>query len=195
MVDVVENELLMEEIFFLICWIINEDEDEVFVVEVEVVLVEEEFNFQDDIDLMFDEVFVVEEELGFEVEDVFELIDMVDELDVGIDFMVMDDDLMIVDCEEEELEVVVELELVVDFDVVEVEVVDGIMFDGVVVVVMGFFYMLVDSICIFEEEGCILEGVVCVLFCLMLKEWFDVNLLSIVDEKVQVEIDCVVCCC
>ncbi|MDM7983357.1 MAG: DUF2497 domain-containing protein [Maricaulis sp.] len=189
MADAAENEPSMEEILSSIRRIINEDEDEAPAAEAEAAPAEEESNSQDDIDSMFDEAPAAEEESGPEAEDVLELTDMVDEPDAGTDPMAMDDDLMIVDREEEEPEVVAEPEPVVDFDAVEAEVADGIMSDGAAAAAMGSFHTLADSIRISEEEGRTLEGVVRALLRPMLKEWLDANLPSIVDEKVQAEID------
>ncbi|MBO6797060.1 DUF2497 domain-containing protein [Maricaulis sp.] len=189
MADAAENEPSMEEILSSIRRIINEDEDEAPAAEAEAAPAEEESNSQDDIDSMFDEAPAAEEEPGPEAEDVLELTDMVDEPDAGTDPMTMDDDLMIVDREEEEPEVVAEPEPVVDFDAVEAEVADGIMSDGAAAAAMGSFHTLADSIRISEEEGRTLEGVVRALLRPMLKEWLDANLPSIVDEKVQAEID------
>lgn len=189
MADAAENEPSMEEILSSIRRIINEDEDEAPAAEAEAAPAEEESNSQDDIDSMFDEAPAAEEEPGPEAEDVLELTDMVDEPDAGTDPMAMDDDLMIVDREEEEPEVVAEPEPVVDFDAVEGEVADGIMSDGAAAAAMGSFHTLADSIRISEEEGRTLEGVVRALLRPMLKEWLDANLPSIVDEKVQAEID------
>jgi len=189
MADAAENEPSMEEILSSIRRIINEDEEEAPAAEAEAAPAEEESNSQDDIDSMFDEAPAAEEEPGPEAEDVLELTDMVDEPDAGTDPMAMDDDLMIVDREEEEPEVVAEPEPVVDFDAVEAEVADGIMSDGAAAAAMGSFHTLADSIRISEEEGRTLEGVVRALLRPMLKEWLDANLPSIVDEKVQAEID------
>lgn len=191
MADAAENEPSMEEILSSIRRIINEDEEEAPAAEAEAAPAEEESNSQDDIDSMFDEAPAAEEEPAAEAEDVLELTDMVDEPDAGTDPMAMDDDLMIVDREEEEPEVVAEPEPepVVDFDAVEGEVADGIMSDGAAAAAMGSFHTLADSIRISEEEGRTLEGVVRALLRPMLKEWLDANLPSIVDEKVQAEID------
>lgn len=191
MADAAENEPSMEEILSSIRRIINEDEEEAPAAEAEAAPAEEESNSQDDIDSMFDEAPAAEEEpaVEAEAEDVLELTDMVAEPDTGTDPMAMDDDLMIVDREEEEPEVVAEPEPVVDFDAVEAEVADGIMSDGAAAAAMGSFHTLADSIRISEEEGRTLEGVVRALLRPMLKEWLDANLPSIVDEKVQAEID------
>lgn len=189
MADAAENEPSMEEILSSIRRIINEDEEEAPAAEAEAAPAEEESNSQDDIDSMFDEAPAAEAEPGPEAEDVLELTDMVEEPDAGTDPMAMDDDLMIVDREEEEPEVVAEPEPVVDFDAVEGEVADGIMSDGAAAAAMGSFHTLADSIRISDEEGRTLEGVVRALLRPMLKEWLDANLPSIVDEKVQAEID------
>lgn len=188
MADAAENEPSMEEILSSIRRIINEDEEEAPAAEAEAAPAEEESNSQDDIDSMFDEAPAAEEPAAdADADDVLELTDMVAEPDAGTD--PMDDDLMIVDRDEEEPEVVAEPEPVVDFDAVEGEVADGIMSDGAAAAAMGSFHTLADSIRISDEEGRTLEGVVRALLRPMLKEWLDANLPSIVDEKVQAEID------
>lgn len=188
MADAAENEPSMEEILSSIRRIINEDEEEAPAAEAEAAPAEEESNSQDDIDSMFDEAPAAEEPAAdADADDVLELTDMVAEPDAGTD--PMDDDLMIVDRDEEVPEVVAEPEPVVDFDAVEGEVADGIMSDGAAAAAMGSFHTLADSIRISDEEGRTLEGVVRALLRPMLKEWLDANLPSIVDEKVQAEID------
>jgi len=188
MADAAENEPSMEEILSSIRRIINEDEEEAPAAEAEAAPAEEESNSQDDIDSMFDEAPAAEEPAAdADADDVLELTDMVAEPDAGTD--PMDDDLMIVDRDEEEPEVVAEPEPVVDFDAIEGEVADGIMSDGAAAAAMGSFHTLADSIRISDEEGRTLEGVVRALLRPMLKEWLDANLPSIVDEKVQAEID------
>lgn len=188
MADAAENEPSMEEILSSIRRIINEDEEEAPAAEAEAAPAEEESNSQDDIDSMFDEAPAAEEPAAdADSDDVLELTDMVAEPDAGTD--PMDDDLMIVDRDEEEPEGVAEPEPVVDFDAVEGEVADGIMSDGAAAAAMGSFHTLADSIRISDEEGRTLEGVVRALLRPMLKEWLDANLPSIVDEKVQAEID------
>lgn len=188
MADAAENEPSMEEILSSIRRIINEDEEEAPAAEAEAAPAEEESNSQDDIDSMFDEAPAAEEPAAdADEDDVLELTDMVAEPDAGTD--PMDDDLMIVDRDEEVPEVVAEPEPVVDFDAVEGEVADGIMSDGAAAAAMGSFHTLADSIRISDEEGRTLEGVVRALLRPMLKEWLDANLPSIVDEKVQAEID------
>lgn len=188
MAEAAENEPSMEEILSSIRRIINEDEDEAPAEEAEAAAeapAEAESNSQDDIDSMFDEAPVAEEEPA--ADDVLELTDMVDEPDTGTDPLAVDDDLMIVDREEEE--VVAEAEPMVDFDAIETEAADGIMSDTAATAAMGSFHTLADTIRISEEEGRTLEGVIRAMLRPMLKQWLDANLPSIVDEKVQAEID------
>ena len=177
----------MEEILSSIRRIINEDEDEAPAeaeAAAEPAPAEEESNSQDDIDSMFDEAPVAEEEPAGD--DVLELTDLVDEPDTGTDPLAVDDDLMIVDREEE---AVAEAEPMVDFDAVATEAADGIMSDTAATAAMGSFHTLADTIRISDEEGRTLEGVIRAMLRPMLKEWLDANLPSIVDEKVQAEID------
>ena len=54
---------------------------------------------------------------------------------------------------------------------------------------MGSFHTLADTSRISDEEGRTLEGVIRAMVRPMRKEWLDANLPSIVDEKVQAEID------
>ncbi|WP_300555512.1 DUF2497 domain-containing protein [Maricaulis sp.] len=187
MAEAAENEPSMEEILSSIRRIINEDEDEAPAEEAEAAAeapAEDDTNSQDDIDSMFDAAPVAEEEPA--ADDVLELTDMVDEPDTGTDPLAVDDDLMIVDREEE---AVAEAEPMVDFDAIETEAADGIMSDTAATAAMGSFHTLADTIRISEEEGRTLEGVVRAMLRPMLKEWLDANLPSIVDEKVQAEID------
>ena len=179
-----DNEPSMEEILSSIRRIINEDDDEAPAAEA--APAEEESNSQGDVDAMFDNI---GEDEG---DDVLELTEKVDEGDGGTDPLAVDDDLMIVDREEEEEPVVAaepEPEPDIDFDALEEEVSDGIMSEPAASAAMSSFHTLADNIRISEEEGRTLEGVVRALLRPMLKEWLDANLPSIVDEKVQAEID------
>lgn len=184
-----DNEPSMEEILSSIRRIINEDDDEAPAAEA--APAEEESNSQGDVDAMFDNI---GEDEG---DDVLELTEKVDEGDGGTDPLAVDDDLMIVDREEEEEEPVAfdapepepEPEPEIDFDALEDEVSDGIMSEPAASAAMGSFHTLAENIRISEEEGRTLEGVVRALLRPMLKEWLDANLPSIVDEKVQAEID------
>ena len=201
MAEQAENEPSMEEILSSIRRIINEDDDESTEeaapegeAEAEAAPEAEagEPNSQDDIDSMFDEA--GDTDGG---DDVLELTDKVDDSDGGTDPLSMDDDLMIVDREDaEEPEPVAaapepepEPEPEIDFDALEEEVSDGIMSEPAASAAMGSFHTLAENIRISEEEGRTLEGVVRALLRPMLKEWLDANLPSIVDEKVQAEID------
>ena len=99
---------------------------------------------------------------------------------------------MIVDREEEvepEPEPVAEPEPEIDFDALADETADGIMSEPAAAAAMGSFHTLAENIRISDEEGRTLEGVVRALLRPMLKDWLDANLPSIVDEKVQAEID------
>lgn len=189
MADQAENEPSMEEILSSIRRIINEDDDDAPAeAEAAPEPAEDEPNSQDDVDAMFDE--------AGDTADVLELTDKVEEPDGGTDPLAMDDDLMIVDREEEdepeafaEPEPEPEPEPEIDFDALEDEVSDGIMSEPAATAAMGSFHTLAENIRISDEEGRTLEGVVRALLRPMLKEWLDANLPSIVDEKVQAEID------
>ena len=197
MAEQAENEPSMEEILSSIRRIINEDDDESTEEaqpEAEAAPAEpesDEPNSQDDIDSMFDEAGDTDDG------DVLELTEKVDDSDGGTDPLSMDDDLMIVDREDaEEPEPIAaapepepEPEPEIDFDALEEEVSDGIMSEPAASAAMGSFHTLAENIRISEEEGRTLEGVVRALLRPMLKEWLDSNLPSIVDEKVQAEID------
>lgn len=199
MAEQAENEPSMEEILSSIRRIINEDDDET-TAETEEAQAEEaqadEPNSQGDVDAMFDEAGDTGDG------DVLELTDKVEDADGGTDPLSMDDDLMIVDRDEEpepepEPEAVAEPEPApepapepeIDFDALEDEVSDGIMSEPAASAAMGSFHTLAENIRISDEEGRTLEGVVRALLRPMLKEWLDSNLPSIVDEKVQAEID------
>ncbi|MEP3072721.1 DUF2497 domain-containing protein [Maricaulis sp.] len=189
MAEQAENEPSMEEILSSIRRIINEDDDDAPAeAEAAPEPVADEPNSQDDVDAMFDE--------AGDTGDVLELTDKVDEPEGGTDPLSMDDDLMIVDREEEdepeafaEPDPEPEPEPEIDFDALEDEVSDGIMSEPAATAAMGSFHTLAENIRISDEEGRTLEGVVRALLRPMLKEWLDANLPSIVDEKVQAEID------
>ncbi len=180
-----ENEPSMEEILSSIRRIINEDDDDTAPeAEAAPEPVEDEPQSQDDIDALFGG----DDDAGGD--DVLELTEKVDEPDNGTEPLAVDDDLMIVDREEEDEPVMAaEPEPDIDFDALEDEVSDGIMSAPAASAAMSSFHTLADNIRISEEEGRTLEGVVRALLRPMLKEWLDANLPSIVDEKVQAEID------
>ena len=193
MADAAENEPSMEEILSSIRRIINEDDDDAPAeAEAEAAPADDEPKSQDDVDALFDEP--VADPGG---DDVLELTELVDAGDEGTDPMAVDDDLMIVDREEEEPEpepvmaepVMAEPEPEIDFDALADETADGIMSEPAAAAAMGSFHTLAENIRISDEEGRTLEGVVRALLRPMLKEWLDSNLPSIVDEKVQAEID------
>ena len=196
MAEQAENEPSMEEILSSIRRIINEDDDESTdeaepAAEAAPEADAGEPNSQDDIDSMFDEAGDTDDG------DVLELTEKVEDSEGGTDPLSMDDDLMIVDREDaEEPEPVAaapepqpEPEPEIDFDALEDEVSDGIMSEPAASAAMGSFHTLAENIRISDEEGRTLEGVVRALLRPMLKEWLDANLPSIVDEKVQAEID------
>lgn len=190
MADAAENEPSMEEILSSIRRIINEDDDEA-PAEAEAEAAPEpaadEPQSQDDVDALFDEP--AGDSGG---DDVLELTETVDDVDEGTEPLAMDDDLMIVDREEEvepEPEPVAEPEPEIDFDALADETADGIMSEPAAAAAMGSFHTLAENIRISDEEGRTLEGVVRALLRPMLKDWLDANLPSIVDEKVQAEID------
>jgi cell pole-organizing protein PopZ len=190
MADAAENEPSMEEILSSIRRIINEDDEDAPAeaeAEAEAAPVDDEPKSQDDVDAMFDEPIA---DAGGD--DVLELTDLVDASDEGTDPMAVDDDLMIVDREEEEPEpepVMADPEPEIDFDALADETADGIMSEPAAAAAMGSFHTLAENIRISDEEGRTLEGVVRALLRPMLKEWLDSNLPSIVDEKIQAEID------
>ena len=185
-----DNEPSMEEILSSIRRIINEDDDDA-PAEAEAAAEPEaeasEPASQDDVDAMFDEAGDTEDT------DVLELTDMVDEPEGGTDPLAVDDDLMIVDRDEPEPEpepvAAAEPEPEIDFDALEEETAEGLMSEPAAAAAMGSFHSLAENIRISDEEGRTLEGVVRALLRPMLKEWLDANLPSIVDEKVQAEID------
>ncbi|WP_291842862.1 DUF2497 domain-containing protein [Maricaulis sp.] len=183
MADAAENEPSMEEILSSIRRIINEDDDDA---PAEAEAVDEVPKSQDDVDALFD---APVEESG--ADDVLELTERVDTNDAGSEPMSVDDDLMIVDREEEieDEPVMAEPEPEIDFDALADETADGIMSEPAAAAAMGSFHTLAENIRISDEEGRTLEGVVRALLRPMLKEWLDANLPSIVDEKVQAEID------
>ncbi|WP_297737080.1 DUF2497 domain-containing protein [uncultured Maricaulis sp.] len=190
MADAAENEPSMEEILSSIRRIINEDDEEA-PAEAEAEAAPEpaadEPQSQDDVDALFDEP--AGDSGG---DDVLELTETVDDVDEGTEPLAMDDDLMIVDREEEvepEPEPVAEPEPEIDFDALADETADGIMSEPAAAAAMGSFHTLAENIRISDEEGRTLEGVVRALLRPMLKDWLDANLPSIVDEKVQAEID------
>ncbi|MDF1768765.1 DUF2497 domain-containing protein [Maricaulis sp.] len=186
MADAAENEPSMEEILSSIRRIINEDDEEAPAeAEAAPEPAADEPQSQDDVDALFDEPAA---DAGGD--DVLELTEMVDDIDEGTEPLSMDDDLMIVDREEEvEPEPVAEAEPEIDFDALADETADGIMSEPAAAAAMGSFHTLADTIRISDEEGRTLEGVVRALLRPMLKDWLDANLPSIVDEKVQAEID------
>ncbi|OLF72218.1 hypothetical protein AWH62_10240 [Maricaulis sp. W15] len=187
MADAAENEPSMEEILSSIRRIINEDDDDA-PAEAEAEAADEAPKSQDDVDALFDEP-AADEGAG----DVLELTERVDDLDEGTEPMAVDDDLMIVDREEaiedEPVMAEPEPEPEIDFDALADETADGIMSEPAAAAAMGSFHTLAENIRISDEEGRTLEGVVRALLRPMLKEWLDANLPSIVDEKVQAEID------
>ena len=179
-----DNEPSMEEILSSIRRIINEDDDDAAPEAEAAPAPVDEPQSQDDIDALFGG-----DDDGA-ADDVLELTEKVDDPDNGTEPLSMDDDLMIVDREEEDEPVMAaEPEPEIDFDALEDEVSDGIMSAPAASAAMSSFHTLADNIRISEEEGRTLEGVVRALLRPMLKEWLDANLPSIVDEKVQAEID------
>jgi len=195
MADAADNEPSMEEILSSIRRIINEDDEEAPAeseaeAEAAAEPAADEPQSQDDVDAMFDEP--AGDAGGDDVLDLTEVVDTVDE---GTEPLAVDDDLMIVDREEEIADEPVaaepepEPEPEIDFDALADETADGIMSEPAAAAAMGSFHSLADTIRISDEEGRTLEGVVRALLRPMLKDWLDANLPSIVDEKVQAEID------
>ncbi|WP_339333027.1 DUF2497 domain-containing protein [uncultured Maricaulis sp.] len=189
MADAAENEPSMEEILSSIRRIINED-DEDAPAEAEAAPVDDGPKSQDDVDALFDEPMADVDAGG---DDVLELTERVDASDEGTEPLSVDDDLMIVDREDEiddePFMADPEPEPEIDFDALADETADGIMSEPAAAAAMGSFHTLAENIRISDEEGRTLEGVVRALLRPMLKEWLDSNLPSIVDEKVQAEID------
>lgn len=189
MADAAENEPSMEEILSSIRRIINED-DEDAPAEAEAAPVDDGPKSQDDVDALFDEPMADVDAGG---DDVLELTERVDASDEGAEPLSVDDDLMIVDREDEiddePFMADPEPEPEIDFDALADETADGIMSEPAAAAAMGSFHTLAENIRISDEEGRTLEGVVRALLRPMLKEWLDSNLPSIVDEKVQAEID------
>lgn len=189
MADAAENEPSMEEILSSIRRIINEDDDDA-PAEAEAAPVDDGPKSQDDVDVLFDEPMADVDAGG---DDVLELTERVDASDEGTEPLSVDDDLMIVDREDEiddePFMADPEPEPEIDFDALADETADGIMSEPAAAAAMGSFHTLAENIRISDEEGRTLEGVVRALLRPMLKEWLDSNLPSIVDEKVQAEID------
>lgn len=189
MADAAENEPSMEEILSSIRRIINEDDDDA-PAEAEAAPVDDGSKSQDDVDALFDEPMADVDAGG---DDVLELTERVDASDEGTEPLSVDDDLMIVDREDEiddePFMADPEPEPEIDFDALADETADGIMSEPAAAAAMGSFHTLAENIRISDEEGRTLEGVVRALLRPMLKEWLDSNLPSIVDEKVQAEID------
>lgn len=189
MADAAENEPSMEEILSSIRRIINEDDDDA-PAEAEAAPVDDGPKSQDDVDALFDEPMADVDAGG---DDVLELTERVDASDEGTEPLSVDDDLMIVDREDEiddePFMADPEPEPEIDFDALADETADGIMSEPAAAAAMGSFHTLAENIRISDEEGRTLEGVVRALLRPMLKEWLDSNLPSIVDEKVQAEID------
>ena len=189
MADAAENEPSMEEILSSIRRIINED-DEDAPAEAEAAPVDDGPKSQDDVDALFDEPMADVDAGG---DDVLELTERVDASDEGTEPLSVDDDLMIVDrddeIDDEPFMADPEPEPEIDFDALADETADGIMSEPAAAAAMGSFHTLAENIRISDEEGRTLEGVVRALLRPMLKEWLDSNLPSIVDEKVQAEID------
>jgi uncharacterized protein len=189
MADAAENEPSMEEILSSIRRIINEDDDDA-PAEAEAAPVDDGPKSQDDVDALFDEPMADVDAGG---DDVLELTERVDASDEGTEPLSVDDDLMIVDREDEigdePFMADPEPEPEIDFDALADETANGIMSEPAAAAAMGSFHTLAENIRISDEEGRTLEGVVRALLRPMLKEWLDSNLPSIVDEKVQAEID------
>ena len=189
MADAAENEPSMEEILSSIRRIINEDDDDA-PAEAEAAPVDDGPKSQDGVDALFDEPMADVDAGG---DDVLELTERVDASDEGTEPLSVDDDLMIVDREDEiddePFMADPEPEPEIDFDALADETADGIMSEPAAAAAMGSFHTLAENIRISDEEGRTLEGVVRALLRPMLKEWLDSNLPSIVDEKVQAEID------
>lgn len=119
-----------------------------------------------------------------EEEDVLELTERVEEEEPqgGTDPMALSDDLMILDREEEE-----EPEAVAPTPSTDEE--ESLVDDAPASAAAGMFAALSENLRVSSDQGQTLEGIVRELLRPMLKQWLDDNLPSIVEEKVQAEIE------
>ena len=117
-----------------------------------------------------------------EDDDVLELTERVEDENAGTDPMSLSDDLMILDRESEEPEPAPAPESAVEDE-------DSLVDDAPASAAAGMFAALSENLRVSSDQGQTLEGIVRELLRPMLKQWLDENLPSIVEEKVQAEIE------
>ncbi|WP_421792162.1 DUF2497 domain-containing protein [Hyphobacterium sp.] len=199
--EAAENEPSMEEILASIRRIIDEDEDG-----------GENAEAADEVEAVDEPVAEAAPEPAPEPEpepapepevtaedEVLELTDKVEEPGAGTDPLALDDDLMIVDREEEEVAPVPEPEPepepvaeVAPEPEPEPEPVvdeDALVSAPAATAASGAFDALAHNLRVATDDGATLEGIVRELMRPMLKEWLDNNLPSIVEQKVEAEIE------
>jgi hypothetical protein len=122
-------------------------------------------------------------------DDVLELTDRVeDEPEPASEPMSVDDDLMILDREDEEPEPApAPTPSPAPQPVAEEE--DNLVDDVPASAASGMFAALSENLRVSSDQGQTLEGIVRELLRPMLKQWLDENLPTIVEEKVQAEIE------
>jgi cell pole-organizing protein PopZ len=198
-----EQEPTMEEILASIRRIINEDEDEkpgeasepeaAPEPEAEAAVPEAEPELAPEPEP--EPVFEAEPEVAAEPlaepdeDDVLELTDRVeDEPEPASEPMSVDDDLMILDREDEEPEPApAPTPSPAPQPVAEEE--DNLVDDVPASAASGMFAALSENLRVSSDQGQTLEGIVRELLRPMLKQWLDENLPTIVEEKVQAEIE------
>jgi uncharacterized protein len=193
-----EQEPTMEEILASIRRIINEDDEGVEAPESAAAEPEAEDAFDPDDfgDVPHEAAAEEDEDDG----DVLELTDKVEEDGLGTDPMAIADDLMILDREDTEAEAEVQsapepeprpepaakaFEPDPEPSVDE----DRLVADTTASAAAGAFAALSGSLKVASDNNQTLEGIVRELMKPMLKQWLDDNLPSIVEEKVQAEIE------
>ncbi|WP_270374860.1 DUF2497 domain-containing protein [Marinicauda sp. Alg238-R41] len=209
-----EQEPTMEEILASIRRIINEDEEEAAPAEAEAASTETESEPESDMDgdepqaeaeaeaesEPQAEEAAADDDFG-DNDDVLELTERVEDDMSGTDPMSISDDLMIVDREEEpeepELEPEPEVEPEPEFEA-EPEPApkpapaaddESLLGDVQSSAASSAFAALSENLRVSSEQGLTLEGIVREMLRPMLKQWLDENLPSIVEEKVQAEIE------
>ncbi|TRO93747.1 DUF2497 domain-containing protein [Glycocaulis profundi] len=193
-----EQEPTMEEILASIRRIINEDDEGVEAPEAAAAEPETEDAFDpDDFGDVPQEAAAEEDE---DDGDVLELTEKVEEDGLGTDPMAIADDLMILDREDEDAEAEAEVESAPEpepepvAEAFEPEPApsmdeDRLVADTTASAAAGAFAALSGSLKVATDNNQTLEGIVRELMKPMLKQWLDDNLPSIVEEKVQAEIE------
>jgi hypothetical protein len=116
-------------------------------------------------------------------DDVLELTERVEEEpNAGDDPMAVSDDLMILDREEDEPEPAPAPQSASDDE-------ESLVDDAPATAAAGMFAALSENLRVSSDQGQTLEGIVREMLRPMLKQWLDDNLPSIVEEKVQAEIE------